>query len=41
VTTDTWKSLADHCEGVPQGNVDIKGKGSMDLYRVERLKVAS
>jgi class 3 adenylate cyclase/CheY-like chemotaxis protein len=38
VTADTWQLLAAHCDGVRQGNVDIKGKGTLDLYRVERLK---
>lgn len=39
VTADIWKLLAGHCDGVPQGNVDIKGKGSLELYRIEKLKV--
>jgi class 3 adenylate cyclase len=38
VTADTWQLLADHCDGVRQGNVDIKGKGMLDLYRIEQLK---
>lgn len=38
VTADTWQSLAAHCNGVRQGNVDIKGKGTLDLYRIEQLK---
>jgi CheY-like chemotaxis protein/class 3 adenylate cyclase len=38
VTADTWKLLAAHCNGVRQGNVDIKGKGTLDLYRIDGLK---
>lgn len=38
VTADTWQLLAGHCNGVRQGNVEIKGKGTLDLYRIEQLK---
>ncbi len=38
VTVDTWQLLAAHCQGVRQGNVDIKGKGTLDLYRIDQLK---
>lgn len=38
VTADTWQLLAAHCNGVRQGNVDIKGKGTLDLYRIDQLK---
>lgn len=38
VTADTWQLLAPDCHGVCQGNVNIKGKGTLDLYRIERLK---
>jgi len=37
VTADIWQLLAAHCHGVRQGNVEIKGKGSLDLYRIDRL----
>lgn len=40
VTADTWQLLAAHCNGVRHGNVDIKGKGKLDLYRVEQLKIS-
>jgi adenylate cyclase len=40
VTANTWQLLAADCDGVRQGNVEIKGKGALDLYRVERLKTA-
>jgi class 3 adenylate cyclase/CheY-like chemotaxis protein len=38
VTADTWRQLDDHCHGVRQGRMQIKGKGLMDLYRVEGLR---
>lgn len=38
VTADTWQLLAAICNGVKQGNVDIKGKGTLDLYRIDQLK---
>jgi len=38
VTADIWPVLAHHCHGVRQGDVNIKGKGLLDLYRVEQLK---
>jgi class 3 adenylate cyclase len=38
VTVDTWQLLAAHCQGVRQGNVEIKGKGALDLYRIDQLK---
>jgi class 3 adenylate cyclase len=39
VTADTWQRLAAHCEGSGQGKIHIKGKGELDLYRIERLRV--
>lgn len=39
VTADTWRLLAAHCHGVRHGNVDIKGKGALDLYRIDQLKL--
>jgi class 3 adenylate cyclase/CheY-like chemotaxis protein len=41
VTADVWQSLTGHCNGVRQGNVDIKGKGTLDLYRIDQLKLLS
>lgn len=38
VTADTWQPLAADCDGAWQGNLHIKGKGALDLYRVERLR---
>jgi class 3 adenylate cyclase/CheY-like chemotaxis protein len=38
VTADTWQLLAAHCHGVRQGNVEIKGKGALDLYRIDQLQ---
>ncbi|HEY2574389.1 MAG TPA: adenylate/guanylate cyclase domain-containing protein [Verrucomicrobiaceae bacterium] len=39
VSAETWQHLADHCEGSWHGRIDIKGKGPMDLFRVERLRL--
>ena len=38
VTADTWKLLEADCEGASQGNIQIKGKGGLELYRIERLR---
>ncbi len=38
VTADAWHSVAAHYKGVRQGNVDIKGKGTLDLYRIDSLQ---
>jgi adenylate cyclase len=38
VTADTWQRLAADCEGAWQGRSHIKGKGALDLYRVQRLR---
>ena len=38
VTAETWRHLAGHCEGAHQGQSEIKGKGQLELYRVERLR---
>lgn len=38
VAAETWKMLSGACEGVGQGTLNIKGKGEMELYRIERLK---
>jgi len=40
VTADTWELLAAHCEGVGQGKVEIKGKGTLNLYRIDQLKIS-
>lgn len=38
VAADTWELLQPQCEGAHQGRADIKGKGELDLYRIERLR---
>jgi class 3 adenylate cyclase len=38
VAADTWFSVAGDCEGSPQGRAEIKGKGEMELYRIERMR---
>lgn len=40
VTAETWQRLAAHCEGSPQGQTDLKGKGGLELYRIDRLRHA-
>jgi adenylate cyclase len=40
VTADTWQLVAAHCHGIRQGNVEIKGKGTLDLYCIDRLKTS-
>lgn len=39
VTAETWRLLATDCGGARQGNVDVKGKGTLELYRIEQLKI--
>jgi adenylate cyclase len=38
VTTDTWQRLAAHGAGTSQGRLEVKGKGALDLYRVDRTQ---
>ncbi|HTU17033.1 MAG TPA: adenylate/guanylate cyclase domain-containing protein [Gemmataceae bacterium] len=33
-----WAAVADRCHGEPLGRIDIKGKGPMELIRVDRLR---
>lgn len=33
-----WAAVADRCHGEPLGRIDIKGKGPMEMIRVERLR---
>jgi adenylate cyclase len=33
-----WEAVADRCHGEPLGHIDIKGKGLMEMIRVERLR---
>jgi class 3 adenylate cyclase/CheY-like chemotaxis protein len=35
VTAQTWRLLEGHCQGRPLGRIEIKGKGLLDLYRVD------
>jgi len=35
VTRDTWRRLQPDCHGAPMGNVAIKGKGDLELFRVD------
>ena len=38
VTAETWQQISTHCEGSNQGRTDIKGKGELALYLVERIR---
>ncbi len=38
VTAETWQHLSADCDGTLQGNIQIRGKGNLNLYRVERLR---
>jgi class 3 adenylate cyclase len=33
-----WEAVATRCHGAPLGRIDIKGKGPMEMIRVERLR---
>jgi class 3 adenylate cyclase len=33
-----WEAVAAHCHGEPLGRIDIKGKGPMEMIRVDRLR---
>ena len=37
VTSDTWRLLGGFGGGQPMGRLEIKGKGPLDLFRLERL----
>ena len=37
VTADTWLHLAPHCAGSHQGQTQVKGKGQLNLYRIDHL----
>ncbi len=36
VTAGTWALVRGQCQGKPLGHIDIKGKGPLELFRVER-----
>jgi class 3 adenylate cyclase len=35
VTASTWALLEGHCKGRPLGRLEVKGKGALELFRVE------
>lgn len=37
VTRGTWQRLETHCQGRSQGRLPIKGKGELELFRIEAL----
>jgi len=38
VNSDTWKTLAGHCQGQSQGLLQIKGKGELEVIFVEAVQ---
>jgi CheY-like chemotaxis protein len=38
VTAGVWERVADGCDGVSLGSMEIKGKGAMEVFRVERYR---
>ena len=38
VTDATWSLLEGHCRGHPLGPLEVKGKGALDLFRVEAAR---
>ena len=41
VSASVWERVRGHCEGRSRGSVNLKGRGAMDLYVVERLAPAA
>ncbi|MBI2264179.1 MAG: response regulator [Armatimonadetes bacterium] len=39
VSKEAWNHIADHCHGESRGLVDVKGKGKLEMYRVDGLKM--
>jgi len=39
VTVETWQALSAHCDGSRQGLAQVKGKGEMALYSIDRLRM--
>ena len=35
VTAETWEWLKGECRSSPMGRIEIKGKGTQDLFRIE------
>jgi adenylate cyclase len=33
-----WREVESHCQGEPLGRIDIKGKGPMEMFRVDCLR---
>jgi class 3 adenylate cyclase len=38
VSEAAWRMVRDHCYGTSQGLIQVKGKGQMELFRVDGLK---
>jgi len=38
VTAATWSLLQGHCRGHPLGHLEVKGKGALELFRVEAAR---
>ena len=37
ISADAWAEVAGICEGESQGLIDVKGKGPMEIYRIDRV----
>jgi CheY-like chemotaxis protein len=38
LSAPAWNAVARHCRGTPLGMVDIKGKGQVEMFRLEKLR---
>ncbi len=38
ISKEAWEQVADRCQGKSQGTIALKGKGPMELYRVDAVK---
>lgn len=41
VTAGTWERLEKHCEGRPLGQIEVSGKGSLELVSIKRIYKAA
>ena len=38
VSADTWQHLSGHCQGSPQGVFHAKGKGDLEVFKVDAIR---
>jgi hypothetical protein len=41
VRAATWENIAPYCQGESMGLVKLKGKGEMEIFRIDGLKPSS